>query len=365
MTNSPVKLRLVLPLRLSVFCLLIGMVLVATVRADENTEQYPSIWNDLELREMVLTGIDYTITEQYAAAESLFSVLATRYPQSPVGPLFWAGTIQTEMLDLEDGRLWPEAHTLIEETIEEAEAWATADPHNPEPYFFSGTAYGYWAMHESHWGRWYIAIEKGLKAGNRFKTAVELDPTFIDAYVGLGSYQYWKSAKMTMLSWLPLVEDERRTGIRHLERVAARGTFAKTTAKNSLVWIWLDYGFPQKAYELSAELREKYPESKMFWWASGQAALESYRWQEAIAIYDTLATRITDQGPGNYYNLIECAYYTAIAAYEAGEYARCRTECQKAHAYPAPQHIRKRQKDKLAELEELFLKLNNYATEGQ
>ncbi len=332
-------------------------------QANEPEETYPSIWSDPELREMILTGIDHTINEHYAEAESVFTVLSTRFPRSPAGPLFRAGTVQTEMLDLEDERIWREARTLIEETIKKAETWAAKDPDNPEPYFFSGSAYGYWAMYESKWGQWYNAVQRGLKAANRFKTAIELDPTFIDAYVGLGSYQYWKSAKTAALSWLPILEDERRQGIRNLERVAETGTFAQTTAKNSLVWIWLDYGFPQNAYDISVELREQYPESKLFLWGMGKAALDSYRWREAMEIYDTLAARINDEGPGNYYNLIECAYYTAIAANEAGDYDRCRAECQKAHAYPAPAHVRKRQKGKLAELEQLYLKLNSYAAD--
>lgn len=325
---------------------------------------YPSFYEDSVLKQIVLIGIDYTIREQYDAADSIFIDLAQRFPKSPVGPLFRAAVLQTKMLDHEDGRPVEKLKALVEDAIEKAQHWRERAPENPEPIFYQAAAYGYWAVHESHWGGWFAALKRGLKASNRFKEVIELDPTFFDAYLGLGNYLYWKSVKMSFINWLPFVPDDRIKGIKYIRRAADEGTFGKVTAKTSLVWISLDYGLAVDALEISQQLHEEYPEAKVFMWGIAFSSYFSYRWNDAIAMFDSLEARILAEGPGNYYNLIDCAYYKAEAAFHAGNYVRCREECRRAFAYPLPTATRKRAKDKLAELNERYHGLGDLVREG-
>lgn len=324
-------------------------------------ERFPSIYADSALEQAILTGIDHTIRERYETADSVFADVSRHYPHSPVGPLFRAAALQTRMLDLEDGREWPRLKRLIEKAIQKAENWKKIAPDDPEPYFFQGGAYGYWAVYESHWGGWFAALKTGLKAANRFKEAVELDPTFIDAYLGLGSYQYWKSAKTTFINWLPILADDRQKGIKNLRRAVEDGVFVRQMAETALMWTLLDYGLPQRALEIARKLHEEYPETKAFLWGIGLSARQAYRWRECIEAFDTLEARITLAGPGNYFNLIECAYYKAEAAREAGDYDRGRAECRRAFSYPLPRETKKRLEDKLAELEKRYHELNKRA----
>jgi tetratricopeptide (TPR) repeat protein len=324
-------------------------------------ERFPSIYTDSALKETVLLGIDYTIREKYDLADSLFAELSRRYPRSPIGALFRAAALQTRMLDRENGADWPRLKVLIDEAIQKSENWKKAAPEDPEPYFFQAGAYGYWAVYESHWGGWFAALKTGLKAANRFKHAVELDPTFIDAYLGLGSYQYWKSAKTTFINWLPIISDDRQKGIKNLERAVKKGIFVRQTAETALMWTLLDYGFSEKALAIAHKLHEEYPETKAFLWGIGLSALEAYRWRECIEAFDTLEARITLEGAGNYYNLIECAYYKTEAAFNAGDYDRCRAECRRAFSYPVPGETKKRLKGKLSRLEKRYHELGKQA----
>jgi len=319
------------------------------------------MYADSTLKQTVLAGIELTIREHYESADSVFAAVSRQYPSSPVGPLFRAACLQMKMIDREDGTLWPQLEPLLDETIEKSEKWKKVEPDNPEPYFFQGGAYGYWAVYESHWGGWFAAIKTGLKAANRFKKVVELDPTFIDAYLGLGSYQYWKSAKMTFINWLPIIPDDRRTGIKNLQLAAEKGTFVRQTAETALMWTLLDFGLPEKALTIAHKLHGEYPETKAFIWGIGLSSLAAYRWKESIAAFDTLEARINLEGQGNYFNLIDCAYYKAEAAYHAGDYDRCRAECRRAFAYLPPREIRERQQDKLSALEKRYRELEKRA----
>jgi len=326
---------------------------------------YPSFYEDSILKQTVLLGIDYTIREKYDTADSIFVDLAQRFPKSPVGPLFRAAVLQTKMLDHEDGRAVNQLKILIEDAIDKSQRWRERAPENPEPIFYQAAAYGYWAVYESHWGGWFAALKRGLKASNRFKEVIELDPTFFDAYLGLGNYLYWKSVKTSFINWLPFIPDDRVKGIRYIQRAADEGTFGALTAKTSLVWVKLDFGFPVEALEIAKSLREENPEAKVFMWGVAFSSYFSYRWKEAIEMLDSLEARILAEGPGNYYNLIDCAYYKADAAFRGGDFTRCREECRRAFAYPLPTATRKRAKDKLAELNERYHTLSDQVVGGK
>jgi tetratricopeptide (TPR) repeat protein len=326
-----------------------------------DAERFPSMYADSGLKHTILTGIDLTIREKYASADSVFAAISDQHPFSPIGPLFRAAALQTKMIDREDDRPWPQLKVMIDEAIQKSENWKNAEPGNPEPYFIQGGAYGYWAVHESHWGSWFAALKTGLKAANRFKHAVELDPTFIDAYLGLGSYQYWKSAKTTFINWLPIVSDDREKGINNLQRAVDKGTLVQQTAATALIWTLIDFGLPAKALAIAQRLHEEYPESKVFLWGMGLSSFAAYRWTECIEVFDTLEARIILEGPGNYFNVIECACYKAEAAYNAGDYDRCRAECRRAFEYLPSREIEERLQDKLSALEKRYHDLEKRA----
>ena len=335
-----------------------GAFMPAGVVGETGAGPYPSCYADTALKQIVQSGIEHTIRERYTTADSIFAKLAKQYPQSPVGPLFRAAVLQTRMIDREDGHSAGELKQLLAEAIDKSQRWRDVAPMDPEPVFYQAVAYGYWAVHESHWGGWFGALKYGLKAANRFKEAIELDPTFWDAYVGLGNYLYWKSAKMAFINWLPLVPDDRQKGISYLHRAADKGVFSSQTARTSLMWAYLDFGMPSKTFEIAQQLHQEYPESKVFWWGIGLASFDSYRWQECIAAFDSLEARYDAEGPGNYFNPIMCAYYKAKAAHEAGDFTRCREECRQAFAYLPPTETTRRLKGKLGELEEMYRRLN-------
>jgi tetratricopeptide (TPR) repeat protein len=355
------RLRTKLKLALIVGMLIVGILLGIPIGSAGADDAYPSFYADTVLQRAVLLGIDHTIRERYEAADSIFADLNRRFPKSPAGPLFRAAVLQTEMLEHEDGRAWPKLKGFIEDAIDKAEQWKSRAPENPEPRFYQAAAYGYWAVYESHWGGWFAALKRGLKASNRFKEAMELDPAFFDAYAGVGNYLYWKSAKAGFIRWLPFIGDTRQKGIRYLQRAANEGLFATTTARTSLIWIYLDYGFPEKSLEIAREMHEEYRESKIYMWGIGLASYLSYRWRECISTFDSLEVRYITEGPGNYYNLIECAYYKAEAAFHKGDYDRCREECRRAFSYPAPKKTKKRLDDKLERLRKRYEELGKYA----
>jgi hypothetical protein len=100
-------------------------------------------------------------------------------------------------------------------------------------------------------------------------------------------------------------------------------------------------------------LATEYPGAKGPLWIKAYANFGLYRWADALNMYNELERRILAVGPGNYYNLIDCAYFEAQCHVGLGQWSDAMNACHKALAYPAAKDIEERQKDKLEHLREL------------
>jgi hypothetical protein len=83
------------------------------------------------------------------------------------------------------------------------------------------------------------------------------------------------------------------------------------------------------------------------------ANLGLYRWEQSRNLYAKLERRLLAEGPGNYYNLIDCAYFLALSDYGLGRWRETLDDCHRGLAYPAPPEIREIQKSKLKKLRDL------------
>jgi tetratricopeptide (TPR) repeat protein len=288
----------------------------------------------------------------------VFAKLTEHAPLSPLGPLFIAGNLQAEMLDRESDERRERFLANVELAESRVEAGiAGRGDRLGEDEFVLGVAAGYRAVYESRWGGWFAALKSGLRAKKHFESALRLDSTFCDAYLGLGSYHYWKSAKTDWVNWLPIVSDARSKGIVMLIRAAYCGIYTRATAHAALASAYINDGRYSEALAHADTLGQLAPDGKAHLWLQGKARYALYEWDSAIAIFAEIESRIREDGHGNYFNLIECAYYRAQCHWGAGRYQQARDECGRALTYPAPDDIKERQRKRLSELRALQRKL--------
>jgi tetratricopeptide (TPR) repeat protein len=216
--------------------------------------------------------------------------------------------------------------------------------------FALGVASGYKAVYEARWGGPFATIKQGIRAKGHFQRALEQDSTLCDGYLGLGTYLYWKSAKTDWINWLPLVPDVRDRGLLLLERAVQCGIFARETARAALASALFNERRYSEAIAHADTLASLFPNGKGPLWLKGKAYFGRDEWDEALPVFDTLEARIRQAGPGNFFNLIECAYYRTLCHTGAGRYRKALSECEKALAYPGNEETRKRRDGKLREL---------------
>jgi tetratricopeptide (TPR) repeat protein len=297
-------------------------------------------------------GISLAFVDDYDGAKDVFEGFITNDSTDYAGYLFLAGVYHAKMIDAEDYSDRDTFTVLIDKSIRFAEQALKDGADTAWAELTIGNAHGYVAALEGKVGSWWTAVKQGMKAKNHWLEALRADSTLADAYLGLGNYHYWKSAKTEFINWLPFVKDRKEQGIEELDIALDSSLFSGTMACNSLVWVYLDDGRPVAALASAHELEERYPNSRMVLWALAFSSSHAGQYPQALSYFGRIITQ-TEQHPSNYFNLIECRFHRAKIFELLGRYESALSECDSILSYPVPEETCKRQKDKLKKARKL------------
>jgi hypothetical protein len=296
----------------------------------------------------VSEGVLANAMEDYRHAESLYAALSLAEPDHPMGPLMQAATLNVEMVDNEryvrDQEFWE----LLDTALTKAQSWVKNHPDDAWGFCCLGHIYGYQAVWEGRFGSWFTALKRGLSARGAYHKALEADSTCMDAYIGLGSYHYWKSAKSEFINWLPLlVNDDKAKGLAEMNVALKRGWLTQGAAAAGLVAMDIHRKQYDSALALARAWQAVYPEGKAFLWGQAYALYQLKRNAEALEVFDSLKARLrADTGQG-YYNFIEVDFHRGELFDRLGDRARAAAVMDTVLAYPASESERKRQREQL------------------
>jgi tetratricopeptide (TPR) repeat protein len=230
-----------------------------------------------------------TTIQNYEEALKLANLVIKISPHEPIGYFFQAAVLQARMMDYEnyegDEKAFFAAtgncRKLAQRQLRERrhEAWA---------HFFFGSAIGYEAFVVGKKKKYFEAFRYGWESIQHLEAALQIDPQLYDAYLGIGTYKYYRSKMSRRFSWLPFVKDERETGMRMIHEALAKGRYSRTAAINGLSWILMDENRPAEALALIDSALAIYPASRFFLWGAGEAAFRVKRYDHAAAHYQQI-----------------------------------------------------------------------------
>jgi tetratricopeptide (TPR) repeat protein len=129
-------------------------------------------------------------------------------------------------------------------------------------------------------------IQDGNKA---LKFVVEKNPSYYDAYLGLGIYNYIISFIPRKLQWLTNIlgfTGDREEGKRQLILAAEKGTYTNTEAKFYLTLLaWREENYPLSE-DYCNQLTTSYPQSPAVWMLRGLLLSQQDKMQEAVEAYE-------------------------------------------------------------------------------
>jgi tetratricopeptide (TPR) repeat protein len=191
--------------------------------------------------------------------------------------------------------------TQVEAAISAAEALERSQPNDAEVKLLLGLAKGSKALVDGGQKNYLAALQAIRQAHRRFEEALQLDPNLVDAYYGIGLYNYSLGhlpALLRPLISIALPSGDADHGLQELERVAEQGTYLKMTARVALLHLYA--GTEQKyseALRLGQDLLSRYPGNVDVYFATANAASEIGRTGEALEIARHVARNMAESRP--------------------------------------------------------------------
>lgn len=272
-------------------------------------------------------NIEFTINGKFESALDLLNERVMKYPDDYQTYFYLAATLNSKMTHFEYFKDEQNFNNYIDKTIQliepKLENEIIEDTLHSKLLFFLGSAYGYRGYFEGRKGNWYSALSNGLKAKSLLSESIELDSTYVEAYLGIGTYKYWLSSKIKFVLWIPFVPDDREEGIEMIKKSLEIDSPVKYMAMHQLVYILIDYGNFEEAIDYAERIIKKYPESQFMWWANAHTYYKKRDYDKAISSYNQLLTLFENDPNHNPGHFIKCNLKLAQLYYELNNYPMC------------------------------------------
>jgi tetratricopeptide (TPR) repeat protein len=319
-------------------------------------QSYP----DKKVDDLLRKGIDKIINQNYDEAKTIFSELDKLRSDLPLGKIYLAATEIAQSYDYEI----PYNHKLITSYLESAkdisQKLLEKDERNLWNKYFLALTEGYIAYYDAIRGSWLQAISTGLSSISLFDDILESDSSFHDAYIAIGTYKYWESAKTEFLNWLPFIDDEKDLGIKLLSSAVKNSSYNYYLAVNSLLWIYIDRERYADAIELAEKALNKYPDSRIFRWGLARA-YENINPQKSIKEYFNVFHSYPDTLKSNRINEVTLKHIIAQQYYKIGKKSDAKKLCEDILSIKNYSEYEKdKLESRLKRVQKLYKELNSY-----
>ncbi len=275
----------------------------------------------------VSAGLNQTHTGNYSDALVIFDEIIKEEPSNPAGYYFKAIVYQTIMRNYRISRFENQFDDLIEKAIQTGKDAVKQKNSNETNLLYLGGAYGYRALLKKRRGNWLGAFNDGRKGLSYVKKAVKKDPELYDAYLGLGIYDYWRSAKSRLFR-IPLIfRDRRQRGINRILITIKNGEKMPTDGKYALTGIYYNEKDYLSALSVNQELFEQFPANPSCLYMRSRIFEQMENWKEALCAAQLLLKHLQESEYKSIGYEIECRYRLAYSYYQIGEMELARDYC--------------------------------------
>jgi tetratricopeptide (TPR) repeat protein len=254
--------------------------------------------------------------------------------------------------------------------MSKADAILKSDPNNVRALYALGHSNAVLASFEATVKRSYFTAHSKAKEARRLHVRVlDLDPSFHDARLAVGTYDYVVGVIPGGIRWflrlLGVGAGDKAGGIRQLETTASQGTLARTDARMLLVVIYNREKEYDRALALIEELHTRYPRNFLFELSKASIYGRMKEWDAAVHTYQEVLAKIVAKQDGYdrlrqaraYYsigtsNVERLQFETALEDFALVVSSKDATPDEKANAYLWMGKIFDSKKDRLKALQQ-------------
>jgi len=299
--------------KIAVFLIILSLNAAAQLQFNPNYDYDP-------LDSLLMRGIDKVYGENFDEALAIFDSVVAIDPESPRGYFFVAACYNNLMGDYRNFKYEPLFVEHIDRAIKIGEARESSGKATAEDLFYYGGAVGYRGIFRSFRGDWIGAFKDGLRGRGILNNSFKADTVNKDIYLGLGTYDYWRSAKTKLLWWTPFFGDNRQKGIDEIKIVTSDGKFAAGEANYALIRIYYDYGkYDSLINHWQNKAKKLNPDDpfSLYWVGLGYIKLNKY--DEALKSFETVLKVYLGSPYYDQAGEMECRYYMGYCQHYLGD----------------------------------------------
>jgi tetratricopeptide (TPR) repeat protein len=303
------------------------------------------VYPDAHVDSLIRTGIKYIVNQDYTSAEKCFKILNKQYSHLPFGKIYLAANKIAEAYDYAVD--FDEKFILnnLESAKEQAQILVDKDGSNIWYHYSFALTEGYVSYFDAINGNWFSALTTGVNSISEFENILAEDENFYEAYIAIGTFEYWKSRKMEFMSWLPFANDTKNIGIDLLIVAIDSSSYNSHLAINSLIWIYIDQQRYEDAIKVAIKALREFPQSRTFKWGLARA-YEEENPLKAIELYLDILNSYPGSLKENFKNEITLKHLIAQQYAKLGNKEKALQYCDEILSI---QNIPQKTLDKLSE----------------
>ena len=271
------------------FSLFLLTVFILPVSGQQTSQPWLTQEDQVQLDELRRTGVEALYNLDYDKAQKDFKEITRRYPNHPAGYQLQAAGVWTKSLyesrrlqgslyssesfyttgdDKVDPKIVNEFRSLTREAKRLSEAKLKQDPKNIDALNFLAATEGLKAaFEEAVERRHYAALKDGNDAVNSHREVLKLDPTYVDAQLTIGLYEYVVGSlplPIKLVAGVGGFRGSKKKGLTLLEQVAKNGRWSKDDAKTLLMLLYTREKRYADVIPITRELSQKYPRNYLY-----------------------------------------------------------------------------------------------------
>lgn len=271
------------------FLVVVVTVLAAISTAAQTSPAWLSETERARFEQLRDGGFEALYNLEYAKARENFAEMERLFPSHPAGPQFQASALWIETLhktrrlqsSLFNSRTFysNSEEKVDQKVVDQFRNWTRASkklsearlkqyPQDLEALYFLGSTEGLKASFEEAVERRHIAaMRDGSDAVDHHKQIIKIDPTYRDAEITIGLYEYVVGSlplPAKILAGVTGARGSKKKGIAKIERVALEGRMARDQAKTLLIVLYTREKRYSDAAAVARELSAKYPRNYIY-----------------------------------------------------------------------------------------------------
>jgi len=280
---------------------------------------------DDKFKKILLSGIysTYRDAPNIKNALAAFDSLVILRPERPEG-YFCKASLYASIYRIQPAQLYYDSLKLYtDKTVEISKALLKTYPNDKFLYLYLGCVHGGIGLHYLEKKKYWSAYKNGSRGKNYLKKAVEIDPEFADAQLGLGMYLYYADLLSPLLKTILYfvgLSGDRDAGLEKIKYAIQHGQFSQIEATIFLLKIYDEYeGKSKVSVQLVNNLIEHFPDNYYFKFMRAKLFYRNGLLTESLADFNELLNNPSIQ-IGSYSQNVN--FYLGRLYYLIGEYNR-------------------------------------------